>query len=86
MEVVDGRLWDTIMRERLFEPVGLTGTSSRREDVDRERAAMGHLARSLEEAPIVSPMRRAPTAPAESGARPCSAHSIHGRLPPAGAN
>ncbi len=39
MEVVDGGRWDDIMQARLFGPLGLTSTSSRREDVDRDRAA-----------------------------------------------
>ena len=56
MEVVDDQRWDDIMRDRLFVPLGLTGTSSRREDVDPARAATGHLIRSGEHGPIVSPV------------------------------
>ena len=56
MEVIDGKRWDDIMKDRLFDPLGLTGTSSWREQVDQNRAATGHLIRSLEEGPIVSPL------------------------------
>jgi len=56
MEVIDGKRWDDIMKDRLFDPLGLTGTSSWREQVDQDRAATGHLIRSLEEGPVVSPL------------------------------
>jgi CubicO group peptidase (beta-lactamase class C family) len=62
MEVVDGKRWDEIMRDRLFAPLGLTSTSSWREQVDQERAATGHLIRSLDEGPIVTPMDYLPRA------------------------
>lgn len=62
MEVVDGRGWDEIMRRRLIEPLGLSSTSTRREDVDPERTAAGYLVRSLEEPPIRSPMPYLPRA------------------------
>ncbi|WP_061293080.1 serine hydrolase [Herbidospora cretacea] len=60
MEVVDGRRWDDVIDDRLFRPLGLTSTSSRREHVAPGRAATGHLVRSLEEGPIVSPLGRLP--------------------------
>jgi CubicO group peptidase (beta-lactamase class C family) len=60
MEVVDGGRWDDIMRDRLFDPLGATSTSSWHEQVDRGRAATGHLVRSLEEGPIVSPLGHLP--------------------------
>src|SRR5262249_31889173 len=56
MEVIDDKRWDDIMKARLFDPLGLTGTSSWREQVDQDRAATGHLIRSLEEGPFVSPL------------------------------
>ena len=56
MEVVDREWWDAIMKARLFDPLGLTSTSSRREDVERDRAATGHVMRSLDEGPIVAPV------------------------------
>ncbi|EFH83562.1 serine hydrolase [Ktedonobacter racemifer] len=62
MEVIDGKRWDDIMKDRLFDPLGLTDTSSWREQVDPDRAATGHLIRSLEEGPIVSPLAYLPRA------------------------
>lgn len=62
MEVIDGKRWDDIMKDRLFDPLGLTGTSSWREQVDQDRAATGHLIRSLEEGPLVSPLGYLPRA------------------------
>lgn len=62
MEVVDGKRWDTIMQNRLFERLGLTSTSSWCEDVDQGRAATGHLIRSLEEGPIIAPIAYLPRA------------------------
>ena len=62
MEVIDGKRWDNIMKDRLFDPLGLTGTSSWCEQVDRDRAATGHVIRSLEEGPIVSPLGYLPRA------------------------
>src|SRR5215467_7372461 len=62
MEVIDGKRWDDIMKDRLFDPLGLTSTSSLREQVDQGRAATGHVIRSLEEGPIVSPLGYLPRA------------------------
>jgi CubicO group peptidase (beta-lactamase class C family) len=62
MEVIDGKRWDDIMKERLFDPLGLTGTSSWREQVDQDRSATGHLIRSLDEGPFVSPLGYLPRA------------------------
>src|SRR5215469_9543256 len=62
MEVIDGKRWDDIMKDRLFDPLGLTSTSSWREQVDQGRAATGHVIRSLEEGPIVSPLGYLPRA------------------------
>ncbi len=56
MEVTDGKRWDDIMKDRLFDPLGLTSTSSWRAQVDPDRAATGHLIRSLDEGPVVSPV------------------------------
>lgn len=60
MEVTDGKRWDDIMTDRLFGPLGLTSTSSRREHVDRGRAATGYLVRSLEEGPVLTPLDHLP--------------------------
>jgi CubicO group peptidase (beta-lactamase class C family) len=43
IEVVTGRVWDAAMRERLFDPLGLTHTATLPEDVLRFRAAIGHI-------------------------------------------
>ncbi|MEU7744990.1 serine hydrolase domain-containing protein [Nonomuraea sp. NPDC049158] len=60
MEVVDGKTWDDIMKDRLFDPLGLTSTTSWHEQVDPSRAATGHIIRSVDEGPIVSPVARLP--------------------------
>ncbi|GLZ00451.1 serine hydrolase domain-containing protein [Actinoplanes sp. NBRC 103695] len=60
MEVLDGKPWDDIMADRLFAPLGLTGTTSRHERVDHGRAATGHLIRSLAEGPFVTPVDHLP--------------------------
>lgn len=62
MEIIDNGRWDNIMRSRLFDPMGLKSTSSWHEQVDQDRAATGHLIRSLAEGPIVSPLGYLPRA------------------------
>ena len=62
MEVVDGRRWDDIMRARLLDPLGLTSTSTWRGDLDRARAAAGHVIRSVGEGPIAAPVPFLPRA------------------------
>ncbi len=62
MEVIDGKRWDDIMNDRLFDPMGLTSTSSWRGHVDQDRAATGHLIRSLDEGPFVTPLDYLPRA------------------------
>jgi CubicO group peptidase (beta-lactamase class C family) len=62
LEVHDGKPWDDVMRERLFDPMGLTSTNSWHEQVDETRAATGHLIRSRQEGPIVTPMDYLPRA------------------------
>lgn len=62
LEVHDGRSWDDLMRERLFDPMGLTSTHSRHEQIDDTRAATGHLIRSLQEGPILTPVDYLPRA------------------------
>ncbi|WP_410597612.1 serine hydrolase domain-containing protein [Amycolatopsis sp. lyj-23] len=61
-EVLDGKCWDDVMRDRLFVPLGLTSTNTRRDRVDRTRAATGHLLRSPAEGPVVTPMDFLPRA------------------------
>lgn len=62
LEVLDGKRWDGVMRDRLFDPMGLTSTSSWREQVDETRAATGHLIRSRDEGPILTPIDYLPRA------------------------
>jgi CubicO group peptidase (beta-lactamase class C family) len=62
MELADGKRWDALMQDRLFSPLGLTSTSSRRDQVDQDRAVTPYLMRSLEEGPIESPMPYLPRA------------------------
>ncbi|SDK60896.1 serine hydrolase domain-containing protein [Nonomuraea jiangxiensis] len=60
MEVINGKRWDDIMRDRLFDPLELTGTTTWHALVDPQRAATGHLIRSLDEGPVVSPLTHLP--------------------------
>lgn len=62
MEVHDGKRWDDVVRDRLFDPMGLVDTNSRHDLVDAGRAATGHLLRSLEEGPVVTPVDHLPRA------------------------
>lgn len=62
LEVQDGKPWDAVMRDRLFDPMGLTSTNSWHEQVDEARAATGHLIRSRREGPIVTPVDHLPRA------------------------
>ncbi|NBE97082.1 beta-lactamase family protein [Nonomuraea sp. KC401] len=62
MEVTDGERWDDIMKDRLFDPLGLISTTTRREYADHDQAATGYLIRSLEEGPIPSPLGHLPRA------------------------
>ncbi|MEV5571876.1 serine hydrolase domain-containing protein [Spirillospora sp. NPDC052269] len=43
LEKVTGVQWDRLMRERLYEPLGLAHTATLPEDVLRHRAAAGHI-------------------------------------------
>ncbi|MFE7130316.1 serine hydrolase domain-containing protein [Streptomyces sp. NPDC057638] len=62
LEVCDGTGWDAVMRDRLFDPMGLTSTTSARERVDPARAATGHLLLSAADGPRVTPVDRLPRA------------------------
>jgi CubicO group peptidase (beta-lactamase class C family) len=62
LEVADDRPWDEVVRARLFEPLGLTRTTTRPGGADRERTATGHLLRSLDEGPFPSPVPHLPRA------------------------
>ena len=56
IEVVTGKVWDAVMRERLFTPLGLTQTGTLPEEALLHRAAVGHVKpspdASLEVAPV----------------------------------
>ncbi len=43
VEVLTGQVWDTALRERIVEPLGLTHTVTLPEEALRFRAAMGHV-------------------------------------------
>jgi len=55
VEVVTGQVWDTALRERIVQPLGLTHTVTLPEEVLRFRAAMGHLGEPGE-APAPAPV------------------------------
>jgi CubicO group peptidase (beta-lactamase class C family) len=65
LEVVTGVQWDRLMRERLFQPLGLERTGTLPEEALRQRAAIGHLSRTgraggeLAPAPVWGLMRSA---------------------------
>ena len=71
MEVVDGRGWDEIMRRRIIEPLGLSSTSTQREDVEPERAATAISSAHSRSHRFARPCRtyRAPTVLAATSAR-----------------
>ncbi|MBC9713611.1 serine hydrolase [Streptomyces sp. TRM66268-LWL] len=62
LEVQDGKRWDDVLRDRLIDPLGLTSTHTLPEQVDATRAATGHLMRSAEEGPFVTPIDHLPRA------------------------
>lgn len=76
MEVIDGAGWDAIMRRRLFAPLGLTSTSSWREQVDPDRAATGHILRSLDEGPIRTPVAYLPRSFGPGGNISSTVHEV----------
>ncbi|WP_051466938.1 serine hydrolase domain-containing protein [Actinomadura oligospora] len=59
LEHVTGVQWDRLMRERLYEPLGLTHTATIPEDVLRHRAAAGHVGDPPAVAPHWTLMRSA---------------------------
>jgi CubicO group peptidase (beta-lactamase class C family) len=44
IEVITGQVWDQVMRERLFSPLGLARTGTLPEEAILHRAAVGHVA------------------------------------------
>jgi CubicO group peptidase (beta-lactamase class C family) len=90
MEVADGKPWDDIMRDRLFDPLELASTNSWREQVDPDRTATGHIIRSLAEGPIATPVPHLPRAFGPGGNITSTAREVltmaqilldHGRTP-----
>ena len=76
MEVADGRRWDAVLRARLFEPLGLTGTASWHGELDPARAATGHVIRSLDEGPVVAPVPFLPRAYGPGGTITSTARDV----------
>ena len=52
IEVLDGRIWDASLRERLIGPLGLTRTVTLPEEAIRYRAATGHGERPHQDQPV----------------------------------
>jgi CubicO group peptidase (beta-lactamase class C family) len=76
MEVVDGRGWDALMRDRLFRPLGLRSTSCLREDVDPARAATGHVILSPGGGLVPSPVACLPRAYGPGGSISSTASEV----------
>ena len=51
IEVLTGKTWDAVLRERLIEPLGLTHTSTLPEEAILHRAAVGHISPDPEQEP-----------------------------------
>ena len=62
IEVVTGKVWDAAMRERLFEPLGLTHTGTLPEEALLHRVAVGHISPSPGAPPQVAPVWMLPRA------------------------
>ena len=52
IEVLDGRVWDESLRERLIEPLGLAETVTLPEEAIMHRAAVGHRERPRDREPV----------------------------------
>ncbi|KHL17228.1 dipeptidyl aminopeptidase/acylaminoacyl peptidase [Mumia flava] len=66
IEKVTGTTWDVAMRERLYEPLGLTHTVTLPEDALRFRAAMGHVGEGDAD-PVPAPVWGLPRAVGPAG-------------------
>lgn len=62
IEVITGKGWDTVMRERLFQPLDLTHTSTLPEEAIMQRAAVGHVKPTPGAEPDVAPVWMLPRA------------------------
>ena len=56
LEIVEGKVWDQIMRERVFQPLGLTHTNTLPEEALLFRTAVGHIALKPGDPVQVAPM------------------------------
>ncbi|NYJ74907.1 serine hydrolase [Allobranchiibius huperziae] len=55
IEVLTGKTWDQVLRERIIEPLGLTHTSTLPEEAILQRVAIGHISPDPEGDPQVVP-------------------------------
>ncbi|MGH2812500.1 MAG: serine hydrolase domain-containing protein [Actinomycetota bacterium] len=56
IEVIDGKVWDQAMRDRLFDPLGFNHTSTLAEEAILERVALGHVSLKPDDSPFVAPV------------------------------
>jgi hypothetical protein len=75
VEVVTGQVWDTALRERIVEPLGLAHTVTLPEEALRFRAAMGHLGEPGEE-PVPAPVWSLPRSIGPAGGIVASAADV----------
>ena len=67
LEVVEGKVWDQVMRERLFTPLGLTHTNTLPEEAILQRVAVGHLTLEPGADPTVTPQWLLPRSAGPAG-------------------
>ncbi|HEX6347355.1 serine hydrolase domain-containing protein [Umezawaea sp.] len=75
VEVVTGQVWDTALRERVVEPLGLAHTVTLPEEVLRFRAAMGHTGEPGTE-PVPAPVWSLPRSIGPAGGIVASAADV----------
>jgi CubicO group peptidase (beta-lactamase class C family) len=75
VEVVTGQVWDTALRERIVEPLGLAQTVTLPEEALRFRAAMGHLGEPGED-PAPAPVWSLPRSIGPAGGIVASAADV----------
>ena len=67
VEVLTGKTWDAVLRERIVEPLGLTHTSTLPEEAILHRAAVGHIKPEGAEESQVAPVWMLPRALGPAG-------------------
>jgi CubicO group peptidase (beta-lactamase class C family) len=67
LEVVDGKVWDQVVRERLFAPLGLSLTNTLPEEAIVHRVAVGHLTLDPDADPTVTPQWLLPRSAGPAG-------------------